>query len=267
MNDVSSSQVALITGGPAGLSKATAMELARRGWSIFLQHAGPQEAADQAVADILAAAEEAAQQIEAAAGGADLTVSADREQLVESVIEDFGRIDMLVNAAAGPPGAAEDLLEITEDSYAETMNATLTATLFLTQIVASEMVRLTEAGLIDNPKIVTLNSVGAYAASAGHGPHCISRAGLAMVTKLFADRLAAHGINVYEVRVGFVAAEPAAPGGARHEEAGDQAATPIPRRGWGDDVARAVAAIAEDLLSFSTGEVINVDGGFHLRKI
>ena len=128
------------------------------------------------VAAIRRAASETHQDVQVAAARADPTVSEDREQLVEQVLEAFGRIDMLVNAATGKPGAVEDLLEMTQDAYQDSMDAGVTATLFLTQLVANEMVRLVEAALVENPKIVTINSISAYTTSADHGPHCISRA-------------------------------------------------------------------------------------------
>ncbi|MDY6913523.1 MAG: SDR family oxidoreductase [Planctomycetota bacterium] len=264
--DDSPSRVALITGGASGLGRSTAEALARRGWSIFLQHNSPADAAEQAVAAIHQAANKAEQNIEVASGKADLTVSEQREQLVEQVLDDFERIDMLVNASA-TPGTADDLLEITEDAYEHLIRANVTATLFLTQLVANEMVRLVEAALVENPKIVTINSISAYTTSADHGPHCISRAALGMLTRLFADRLGEHGINVYEVRAGIIATDVADSAHARYDELIAEGLTPIRRWGRAGDVARAVVAIAEDLLTFSTGEVINVDGGFHLRRL
>jgi NAD(P)-dependent dehydrogenase (short-subunit alcohol dehydrogenase family) len=129
------------------------------------------------------------------------------------------------------------------------------------------MVRLTEAGLLDSAKIVTFNSISAEATSTDHGPHCISRAALAMMTRLFADRLGEHGIGVFEVRMGLISAGADDPAHAGYDQLIDEGLTPIRRWGRPEDVARAVAAIAEDLLSFSTGEVLHVDGGFHLRRL
>ena len=212
------------------------------------------------------AAEEAAHHIEIAADQADLTSEEDREQLVEQVLENFGRIDMLVNAAA-PPSAAADLLEMTQPLYQEVMDARLTATLFLTQLVANEMVRLVQAGMIETAKIVTVNSIGAYTTSIDHAPQCLARSALAMMTRLFADRLGEYGINVYEVRAGLLSAGALDTDQEDYDELIEQGLTPIRRWGRPDDVARAVAAIADDLLNFSTGEVLNVDGGFHLRRL
>ena len=264
--DEQAAPVALVTGGTCGLGKAAALELVRRGWSVFVQHT-PVDVLDEAIALLQAAADEAQSGGEVAAGQAELTVGDDREQLVEQILEVFGRIDMLVNAAPGTAGSGEDLLEMSEQTYRDVMDSGVTATLFLTQLVANEMVRLVEAGQIENPRIVTINSIGAYTTSPEHSPQCLSRAALAMMTKLFADCLGVHGINVYEVRAGIITAGKGDAAHARYEGLIRQGITPIRRWGRAGDIARAVAAVAEGLLDFSTGEVINVDGGFHMRRL
>ena len=119
------------------------MELVRRGWSVFVQHT-PVDVLDEAIALLQAAADEAQSGGEVAAGQAELTVGDDREQLVEQILEVFGRIDMLVNAAPGVAGSGEDLLEMSEQTYRDVMDSGVTATLFLTQLVANEMVRLVD---------------------------------------------------------------------------------------------------------------------------
>jgi 3-oxoacyl-[acyl-carrier protein] reductase len=258
--------VALITGGNAGLGLAAAIELAKLGWSIFLQHA-PGASPAQAQQAILHAAGQANQDVQVVSKAADLGQTSQREQLVEGVLENLGRIDMLVNAVAGPTGQGEDLLELTEGHYAEVIENLLTANLFLTQRVASEMVRMVEAGLVENPKIVTINSINAYTSSVDSAPQCIGQAGLGMMTRLFADRLGEYGINVYEVRIGILATTSSDQGHARYDSLIADGLTPIRRWGRPGDVARAISAIAQDLLGFSTGQIINVDGGFHLRRL
>ncbi len=258
--------VALVTGGAGGLGRAAAAALASRGWRLCLQH-DRGAACETAVEAIRAAAEKAGHDAEVAPIAADLADADDRDQLVEAVIDRFEQIDMLVNAAFGAPATATDLLELTEGDFRQVTAAYVESALFLTRLVANEMVRLVEAGLAERPKIVTINSIGAYATSADHAPQCLARAALSMLTRLFADRLGEHGINVYEIRVGIITAGPEDPAHARYDRLIQQGLTPIRRWGRPGDVGRAVAAIAEDLLPFSTGEVINVDGGFHLRRL
>jgi len=265
--DEQAQRVALITGGADGLGKAVALKLAELGWSIFLHTTGDPADARDAVDEAVAAGEAAGFETQVSAARADLTSSEHREQLVEQALETFERIDLLVNAAWAPVSEARDLLEMTEQDFGEVMSATTTGTVFLTQLAANEMVRQVQAGLIENPRIVTINSVGAYTSSTDHAAACMSRAALSMMTRLFADRLGEYGINVYEVRVGILSAGAGDPAHARYDPLIDEGITPIRRWGRPEDVARAVAAIAENLLVFSTGEVINVDGGFHLRRL
>lgn len=258
---------ALITGGISATGQAIAAELARRGWNVFLQHTGADTAADDACQTLQKVAQQNHCDVLASAAKADLASPAGREQLVEQVLEDFGQIDLLVNAAGLSSASGADLLEMSEADFRAVLEATLTATLFLTQRVANEMVRLVEAGQIENPKIVTVNTLSASVTSPDLAAHCISRSGLAMMTRLLADRLGEHGINVYEVRTGILAAGPSDPAHARYDSLIAQGLTPIRRFGRPGDVARAVAAIADDLLTFSTGETIHVDGGFHLQRM
>ena len=208
-----------------------------------------------------------------AAGGTGLVVQADvaragdRERLVTRTLERFGRIDLLVNNAGVAPRRRVDILETTEASYDEVMAVNLKGPFFLTQRVARVMIELLQAGAIREPKIVNIGSISAYTSSPSRGEYCISKAGLAMVTALFADRLAEHGIHVYEIRPGITATDMTSVVKERYDRLIAEGLTPIRRWGTPEDVARAVVAIAEGYLPFSTGEVINVDGGFHLRRL
>ncbi len=118
------------------------------------------------------------------------------------------------------------------------------------------------------PKVVSVTSISAYTASVNRGDYCVAKAGLAMMTQLYAARLAEHGINVYEIRPGVIETDMTGPVKAKYDDLiFNKDLTPIHRWGQADDVAKAVVAIATDLLPFSTGEVINVDGGFHMRRL
>ncbi len=265
--DETSAPIALITGATAGPGLACGVELARKGWSIFLQYDGDQAAGEQAAEAITSAGAEAGFDTQVGLARADLTRSEPREQLIEEMIDTFGGVDLLLNAAAGAATEPEDLLELTEDGYQHVMDTRLRGTFFLTQLVANEMVRLVEAGLVEHARIITLNSISASATSCDHAAHCLARSALTMMTQLFADRLGEHGINCYEVRMGLISTGPSDPAHAQYDQLIDQGVTPLRRWGRPSDVARAVSAIAEGLLDFSTGEVICVDGGFHLRRL
>jgi NAD(P)-dependent dehydrogenase (short-subunit alcohol dehydrogenase family) len=198
---------------------------------------------------------------------ADISVAADRAKLIAQTLAACGQIDLLVNNAGVAPEVREDLLEASEESFDRLININLKGPYFLTQLVAREMLKKTGTGTVFFPKIVNITSVSAYAASVNRGDYCVAKAGLAMMTQLYAARLAEHGINVYEIRPGIIATDMTGPVKAKYGELIEKGLTPVRRWGQTDDVAKAVVAIAKGLLPFSTGEVINVDGGFHLRRL
>jgi NAD(P)-dependent dehydrogenase (short-subunit alcohol dehydrogenase family) len=149
-----------------------------------------------------------------------------------------------------------------EESFDRLININLKGPDFLTQLVANRMVAQKRG------KIVNITSVSAYAPSVNRGDYCIAKAGLSMMTKLFAARMAEFGVNVYEIRPGIIETDMTGPVKAKYDELiFNKDLMPLKRWGQPDDIARAVVAIANDLLPFSTGEVINVDGGFHLRRL
>ena len=193
--------------------------------------------------------------------------TADRERLLADTLAAFGRIDLLVNNAGMGPRQRVDLLEVAEASYDEVMAVNLEGPFFLTQAAAKAMIALLKAGTIHAPKIVNIGSISAYTASINRAEYCISKAGMAMMTALFADRLATEGINVYEIRPGIIETDLTSVAKAKYDALIADGLTPIRRWGQPEDVAAAVVAIAEGYLPFSTGEVINVDGGFHLRRL
>ncbi len=262
-------KTALITGGNGLLGKTAAMQLVQHGWSIFLQTSADRDQTESIVDEILETATEADVEVRIAATSADLSIAEDREKLVEQTLNEFGRIDMLINAPCDHPDGEVDLLEMTEESFHDVMECDTASTIFLTQLVANEMVRLAQGGVISNGKIVTVNSVSSYASSPAHSARCIARAALSMATGLFADRLGEYGINTYEIRVGLLNTD-------KDDEDGENPVdvdmdmedlTLLKRWGHCDDVGKAIIAIAENYLPYSTGEIINVDGGFHVRRI
>jgi NAD(P)-dependent dehydrogenase (short-subunit alcohol dehydrogenase family) len=256
------SGAAIVTGGSRGIGRGIVLSLAGAGFEVVVNYARN-----------TAAAQEVGEQV-AAAGGlahlmqADIAVAADRERLVAQAYAACGRIDLLVNNAGVAPRVRADLLDATGESFDEMIEVNLKGPYFLTQLVARQMIAQRAGGLVDHPKIVTISSISAYTASVNRGDYCLAKAGLAMLTKLYAARLAEHGIHVYEVRPGIVATDMTAPVTQRYDTLIlQQGLTPIRRWGRPDDVGKAVLAIATDLLPFSTGQVIDVDGGFHLRTL
>jgi 3-oxoacyl-[acyl-carrier protein] reductase len=262
MNEpTSGTRVALVTGAGRGIGRGIALALAARGWAVVINYRGNAEAA-----------QETARSAEAAGGRAllvqaDVAQSADRERLLAETLAAFGRIDLLVNNAGMGPRQRVDLLEVSEASYDEVMAVNLKGPFFLAQAAAKAMIALFGTGMIPAPKIVNIGSISAYTTSINRAEYCISKAGVGMMTALLADRLATEGINVYEIRPGIIETDLTSVAKQKYDALIADGLTPIRRWGQPEDVAAAVVAIAEGCLPYSTGEVINVDGGFHLRRL
>jgi 3-oxoacyl-[acyl-carrier protein] reductase len=254
-------QVALVTGASRGIGRAIAVALAERGWAVVVNYREATKAAARTM------------RLVEGAGGfgmavqADVAAAADRARLLETTLAQFGRVDLLVNNAGMAPRQRVDLLETSEASYDEVLAVNLKGPFFLTQRVARVMIGLLQAGEIEQARIVNVGSLSAYTSSPNRAEYCLSKAGVAMMTALYADRLAEYGIPVYEVRPGIIQTDMTQAVAEKYDELIAAGLTPIHRWGRPEDVARAVVAIAEGYLPFSTGEVINVDGGFHLRRL
>lgn len=261
-------RVGLITGASRGIGRGIALRLARLGFDLVLNYRSNREAAEATAADCVEGAKSEGRAVRVEIFAGDISERGARRELLEFTEGTFGRLDLLVNNAGMAPRERLDILEATEESFDELISVNLRGPFFLSQAVGKYFLRLRkELGEDYRPKMITISSVSAYAASTNRGDYCISKAGLSMVTALFAARLAANGINVYEIRPGIIATDMTAGVKEKYDALIANGLTPIPRWGETDDVAKAVGAIAEDLLPFSTGEVINVDGGFHLRRL
>jgi NAD(P)-dependent dehydrogenase (short-subunit alcohol dehydrogenase family) len=254
-------KVAIVTGGGRGIGRGIALALAQQGWKIVVNYRGNAETAAETVQAV---------ETEGSKGlavQANIAEAADRAQLVKETFKAFGRIDLLVNNAGMAPRQRVDMLETSEASYDEVMAVNLKGPFFLTQAIARRMIELQKQGIVERPKIINIGSLSSYASSVNRPEYCISKAGVGMMTALFADRLAEYGINVYEIRPGVIETDMTSVVKGKYDKLISEGLTPIQRWGQPDDVARAVLALAEDYLPFSTGEIINVDGGFHLRRL
>jgi len=160
-----------------------------------------------------------------------------------------------------------DMLEMSEESMREVLNVNLFGTYFLTQLVANHMIRLIREGRLEKGKIVNIGSISAYTSSTSRAEYCISKAAVSMITTLFADRLAGEKINVYEIRPGIIRTPLTRVVQDKYDRLIAEGITPIKRWGEPDDIGKAVVAIAEDYFPFSTGQVIDVDGGFHIKRL
>lgn len=191
----------------------------------------------------------------------------DRERLVEYVQEKYKRWDVLVNNAGVAPVSRMDILETTEKSYDHLLDTNLKATFFLCQTAANIMIAMREKGCDYTPRIVNISSVSSYTSSVNRGEYCISKAGISMVTKLFADRLSEYGIPVFEVQPGIILTDMTEGVREKYEEKIRDGLIPWGRMGYPEDVANCVMAAAGGLLDFATGQILHADGGFHIRRL
>ena len=273
--------VALITGASRGIGRGIALALAQAGYDLVLNYVTNRTAAAQTAADCLAAGKSAGCTICAVIARADISRAKDRDALIELTRRKFGRLDLLVNNAGVAPSVRADLLEANEESFDRLIRVNVKGPYFLTQMASRWMIEQIESdsatrrsrrrkpGVLPTftRKIITISSISAYTASINRGDYCMSKAALSMLTPLFASRLAEYGIQVYEIRPGIIATDMTRPVKEKYDRLISKGLTPIRRWGTPEDVGRAVAAVAQGSLPFSTGEVINVDGGFHLRRL
>lgn len=256
-------KIALVTGGSRGIGRATCIELAKCGYGVLVNFNENLSAAEKT--------REAVQQygVPAEICQGDITAKSHRDLLVQFTMERFGRIDLLVNNAGIAPTDRRDVLDTQEESFDTILNANLRAPYFLTQRVAREMIDLIEAGTMKSASIVNISSLRSYTAAKNYGEYCISKAGLSMVTKLFAVRLAEYGIHVHEISPGIIETDMTSSDSVKEYYNGKLSAGMSPINRWGrpSEVALAVAAIAKGHFPFSTGSVFHVDGGWHLREL
>jgi 3-oxoacyl-[acyl-carrier protein] reductase len=252
------SPLALVTGAARGIGAAIALKLAKNGMNV-------------AIFDIIES-DEISQAVKSTGQTAltivgDVTLGEDRLRALDAIEQQFGRLDVLVNNAGVAPNVRADILDASEESYDRVMNINMKGPYFLTQAAARWMVRQREARPDDWMCIVNISSCSAYTASPSRGEYCLSKSAVSMATKLYAARLAEYNIGVYEIRPGIIATDMTSAVKDKYDKLIAEGLTPIKRWGQSQDVADAAAVCAKGELKFSTGEVINVDGGFHLRTL
>ena len=246
-------KVAIVTGANSGIGKATAELFAREGADLVLAARRLDK-----LQEVEAYA--ASQGVRAISVATDVSKPEDCHRLVEAAVEAFGRIDVLVNNAG-----IDDKNKSITNCDLELWNKVISTDQDSVYYMMKETLPYMEKA--GKGSIVNISSISAYTSSTNRGEYCISKAGISMITQLFADELASYGIPVFEVRPGIIATDMTAPVHEKYEKLIDQGVTPIRRFGQPEDVADCVWAACSGLLDFGTGTVLNADGGFHLRRL
>jgi len=253
-------QTAVVTGSSRGIGRGIAVSLAEAGYDIMVNYSRNEDAAEDTAREVRDRG------VEAGICQADIADTDQGRRLIDSTLDRFGRLDLLVNNAGIAPRVRADILEAESESYDEVMSTNLRGPYFLTQYAANWMIELKAAGKIDKGRIVIISSISAFAVSTSRGEYCVSKAGLSMMTALFADRLAEHGITVNEIQPGIIQTDMTGQVKEKYDRLIADGLNPIRRWGQPDDIGKAVAAIALGYLDFTTGAAIPVDGGFHLKR-
>ncbi len=253
-------KTALVTGASRGIGFAIAKQLGLDGFNVVIVATGEQEK-NQKNLDILTEEGITWKYVKG-----DISSHDDRIRIVEEAVAAFGRIDVLVNNAGVAPKERVDLLEMTEESFDRVLSINTKGNMFLTQLVAKQMLRQDVIGK-KRGTIINISSCSAEVSSISRGEYCISKAGESMVTTLFADRLAPEGILVHEIRPGVIATDMTSAVSAKYDKLIEDGLFPIARWGYPEDIANAVSVFADDHFLYTTGNYVDIDGGFHIKRL
>lgn len=255
-------KVALITGGTRGIGRGIAEKLAEAGFNLVIS--GIRDAAS--VSETLQALEKLGAEVLYCVS--DVSRAADRIELLAAAKERFGRLDVLVNNAGVAPDIRTDILEALEESFERVMKINLQGPYFLTQAVASWMLLQNSYDTDYMGVIINVGSISAETVSVKRGEYCVSKAGVSMMTKLFAARLGGHNIYVYEIRPGIVKTDMTSKVADAYTKLIEEGELCVMKR-WGcpADVGTVAAAMATGQLPYCVGQVVTVDGGVTLQRL
>lgn len=263
---MSDKKVALVTGAARGIGRDIGLELAKNGFDI-------------AGVDVIADPDNAKEELYEVKQKvvelgrmflpirSDVAKLDDHKTILQKILDTFGRIDVLVNNAGVAPEKRMDILETTPESYDRVLSINARGAFFLTQKIAKHMIQQIGEEPNEKPSIIFISSISAYVSSPSRPEYCISKAAMSMTAKIFADRLAEHGINVYEVRPGIIQTDMTASVKEKYDKLIAEGLIPQKRWGYPEDVARAVAALVRGEFAYSTGLVVEVSGGMNIQKL
>ncbi|MDH3246302.1 MAG: 3-ketoacyl-ACP reductase [Saprospiraceae bacterium] len=251
---------ALITGGSRGIGLGIAMALALEGWNLAINGVR-----DESQVDSLKELKDEGVKVWYCQG--DISSSTSRQEIINKALDGLGSINVLVNNAGIAPKDRSDLLDISEDSYDRVLNTNLRGTFFLTQLVARKMIQHKSEDPDFQACIINISSISATLASPERGQYCISKAGMSMLTKLFAIRLGQHNIPVFEIRPGIIATDMTSGVKEKYDKKIAEGLTVAGRWGQPEDVGKAVKSLVCGDLNYSTGQVLMVDGGLTIERL
>ncbi|MBY5957969.1 3-ketoacyl-ACP reductase [Membranicola marinus] len=254
-------KVALITGGSRGIGLGIAAALAEAGYHLVINGRRDKEK----VMDVIESLEEKGAEVLYCQ--ADIASQDDRSGIIDDIKSHFGRLDVLVNNAGVAPLERNDLLDATMESYDRVMKINLQGPYFLTQAAAKWMIDQKETNESFNGCIINVGSVSATMVSVNRGEYCLSKAGMAMMTQLFAVRLGSHDIPVYEIRPGVIATDMTSGVKEKYDRLIEEGLMVQRRWGQPEDNGKVVVALAEGYFPYSTGQVIRVDGGMTIPRL
>lgn len=253
-------KTAIVTGGNRGIGFGIAKQLGLDGYNIAILSTGARKDYEEKFKQL----EELG--IDYFYQQGSITSKEDREEFLKAVVKKYGDIDVLVNNAGVAPKVRQDLLTMTEESFDYVVGTNLKGTMFMTQLVVNQMLTQPVKGR-RRGVIVNISSSSVTVSSTNRGEYCMSKAGLAMMTTLYADRLAAEDIQVYEIRPGVIDTDMTKVVHQKYSDLIEQGAFPIARWGTPEDIAGAVSAFCTDKFIYSTGNYIDLDGGFHIKRL
>ena len=254
-------KTALITGGSRGIGYGIAKALAAEGCNLAINGVRDEQEVGAPLKDLRNIG------IDVIYCQGNIGRSEDREQVFQKTIDHFGSIDLLINNAGVAPAVRKDLLDLDEENYDRLLDINLKGTFFFTQLIARRMLKDKEANSSYSPCIISITSISAEVASVNRGEYCMSKAGLGMMTKLFAARLGDANIPVYEVRPGVISTDMTAGVKEKYDKLIDEGLFIERRWGTPEDIGRIVAALARGDIPYSTGQVIQADGGMGIRRL
>jgi 3-oxoacyl-[acyl-carrier protein] reductase len=263
MDNTKNQKFALITGSRRGTGRAIGLALLREGYFVIFNGISP-NLPDELIQEI----EKISKKYEYLQ--CDIGNAESRHKLLDILKKKYPRLDLLVNNAGIAPKVRVDLLETDPEDYQRVMDVNLNGAFFLTiEIVKSIMLEFYRSNPeIDyRPIVINISSISAYTSSTNRPAYCISKAGMSMMTILLADRLAEEGILVYEIRPGIIRTDMTKAVAGKYDKLISEGLTPIKRWGVPEDCAKAVVLLSSGKLGYSTGEVINIDGGFHIKRL